>query len=91
MAQPVGWSQDDWYAEGESQVQAEDLWHEARMLHFFSFPKLLVWTNGKKIVAQIEAWGGTKPERGRRYPNMKPRPTTPGGYVISGRTRLSNC
>ncbi len=72
MVQPAGWSQNDWYAEGESQ------------LHFFPFPKRLVWTVGKKIAAQIEAWGGATPERGHHYPNMRPRPTTPGGYVISG-------
>ena len=28
--------------------------------------------------------GGVNPTLGMRYPRMKPRPTTPGGYVISG-------
>jgi hypothetical protein len=72
MTGSVGWSQGDWYSDGEDQI------------HFFPFPKRLVWTSGKKIVAQIEAWGGVRPQRGIRYKTMKPHPTTPGGYVISG-------
>jgi hypothetical protein len=76
MTGSVGWSQGDWYSDGEDQI------------HFFPFPKRLVWTSGKKIVAQIEAWGGVRPQRGIRYKTMKPHPTTPGGYVISGWGRI---
>ena len=72
MTKSVGWSEKDWYAEGESQ------------LHFFPLPKRLLWTSGKKIVGQIEAWGGVEAQRGIHYKTMRPRPTTPGGYVISG-------
>jgi hypothetical protein len=72
MASSGGWSESDWYAEGDSQ------------LHFFPLPKQLLWTNGRKIIAQTEAWGGINPKRGVHYSRMKPQPTTPGGYVISG-------
>ena len=67
-----GWTEDDWYRDGEDQI------------HFFPFPKVLVWTKGKKILAQVEAWGGQKAMRGRHYAGTRPHLTTPGGYVISG-------
>ncbi|HLK91388.1 MAG TPA: hypothetical protein VKZ18_15930 [Polyangia bacterium] len=67
-----GWTQDDWYRDGEDQI------------HFFPFSKVLLWTKGKKILAQVEAWGGENPRRGIDYGKMKPHLTTPGGYVISG-------
>jgi hypothetical protein len=66
-----GWNQDDWYRDGEDQI------------HFFPFPKRLLWTSGKKILANVEAWGGEKAKKGVDYGPMKPHLTTPGGYVIS--------
>jgi hypothetical protein len=78
MAKGAGWTSDDWYAEGESQI------------HFFPTPKSLIWTVGKKIMLEVEAWGGIKGVRHHHFPHdpvdsgMRPRPTTPGSYVISG-------
>ncbi len=63
-----GWNQDDWYRDGEEQI------------HFFPFPKVLLWTSGKKILAQVEAWGGQRAKRGEDYGRMRPQLTTPGGY-----------
>lgn len=71
MSKVTGWSSDDWYKDGEGQ------------LHFFPHAKRLVWTVGRRIVAETEAWGGVQAERGVKYPNMKPRRTTPGSYVIA--------
>ncbi len=68
----------DWYIEGESQV------------HFFPGAKRLICTIGKKIRFDIEAWGGIKGVRHHHFANdpvdhgMRPQPTTPGNYVISG-------
>ncbi len=68
----------DWYVAGESQI------------HFFPKPKRLLWTVGKKIMLDVEAWGGQKavPHHHYRYDpidqGMRPRLTTPGIYVISG-------
>ena len=68
----------DWYLEGESQI------------HFFPGPKRLIWTTGKKIMLDVEAWGGIKGLRHHHFPGdhvdggMRRRPTTPGNYVISG-------
>jgi len=78
VAKGKGWTQDDWYAAGESQI------------HFFPMPKRLLWTVGKKIMLDVEAWGGQKAVRHHHYrydpidQGMRPRLTTPGGYVISG-------
>jgi len=41
MAKVKGWTRDDWYAEGESQI------------HFFPGPKRLIWTVGKKIMLEV--------------------------------------
>lgn len=70
MAKRGGWSSADWYKEGEGQ------------LHFFPRQKRMVWTVGQRVVAEAEAWGGERPLRGVRYRTMKPRPTTPGNYVV---------
>lgn len=78
MAKNSGWTERDWYAEGESQI------------HFFPLPKRLLWTVGKRILLDVEAWGGIQGVRHRHFPNdpidggMRPQPTTPGIYVISG-------
>ena len=78
MAKGSGWTQNDWYADGENQI------------HFFPFPKRLLWTVGKKILRDVEAWGGVQGVPHHHFPNdavdggMIPRPTTPGIYVISG-------
>jgi hypothetical protein len=67
-----------WYIEGESQI------------HFFPGPNRLIWTIGKKILLDVEAWGGIKGVRHHHFPGdrvdggMRRRPTTPGNYVISG-------
>lgn len=70
MADAKGWSSSDWYQSGEGQ------------LHFFPYQKRIIWTVGKQILANGEAWGGSAPVPGVFYPTMKPRPTTPGTYVI---------
>jgi hypothetical protein len=78
MAKNDGWTRDDWYAEGESQI------------HFFPLPKRLLWTVGKKIMMDVDAWGGVQGVPHHHYRNdpvdggMRPQPTTPGSYVISG-------
>jgi hypothetical protein len=78
MAKGRGWTQQDWYVEGESQI------------HFFPFPKRLLWTVGKKIMLDVEAWGGVKRVPHHHFDGDKvdsgvwPNPTTPGIYVISG-------
>jgi hypothetical protein len=72
MGKTKGWTRDDWYTDGEAQ------------LHFFPGPKTLLWIVGKKIAAEAEAWGGVKAIKGVHYRGMKPRPTTPGSYVVSG-------
>src|SRR3954469_25284180 len=51
-------------------------------LHFFPGPHVMVWVVGGKPEARAEAWGGEEPKPGVTYPTMKPRPTTPGRYVI---------
>jgi len=68
---PKSWSSDDWYGEGESQ------------LHFFPRQKRLVFTKGKRIVAEAPAWGGVAVERWDPTKGMRPQPTTPGTYVVS--------
>ena len=65
------WSSDDWYRDGESQ------------LHFFPRQKRLVFTNGKRIVAEAAAWGGVAFEHWNPAQGMRPQPTTPGTYVIA--------
>lgn len=70
MGKTVGWTSDDWYREGEEQ------------LHFFPRPKRLLFTTGRRIRADGEAWGGITAAAGYRDPVMQPRPTTPGTYVI---------
>jgi hypothetical protein len=78
MAKGGGWTQKDWYAAGESQI------------HFFPFSKRLLWTFGKKILLDVEAWGGVKGVPHHHFPHdrvdggMRPQPTTPGIYVKSG-------
>lgn len=57
MAKGVGWTSRDWYAAGESQI------------HFFPTPKRLIWTVGKKIMLEVEAWGGIKGVRHHHYPH----------------------
>ena len=69
---PKPWSRDDWYSDGEAQ------------LHFFSRQKRLLFTNGKRIVAEAPAWGGVAVERWKPSEGMRPQETTPGTYVISG-------
>ncbi len=78
LAKGGGEADKAWYIEGESQI------------HFFPGPKRLIWTIGKKILLDVEAWGGIKGVRhhhfaGDRFDGgMRRRPTTPGNYVISG-------
>lgn len=78
MTKTGGWTQADWYAESESQI------------HFFPLQKRLLWTVGKKIMLEAEAWGGVQGVPHHHYPGdhvdggMRPQPTTPGTYVISG-------
>lgn len=66
----AGWTSNDWYRDGEEQ------------LHFFPRPKRLLFTAGRRIRADAEAWGGIAPTPGYRDPVMQPQPTTPGTYVI---------
>src|SRR4051812_37163456 len=78
LATGRGWADTDWYIDGESQI------------HFFPGPKRLTWTIGKRIMLDIEAWGGIKGGHHRHFPGdlvdggMRRRPRTPGNYVISG-------
>ena len=51
-------------------------------LHFFPGPHVIVWVVGGKPQIRAEAWGGELPKPGVSYAVMKPRPTTPGRYVI---------
>lgn len=68
---PKPWSSDDWYRSGEDQ------------LHFFPHQKRLVFTKGKRILADAPAWGGVAVERWDPARGMRPQPTTPGTYVIA--------
>lgn len=70
MGKANGWTSDNWYRAGEQQ------------LHFFPHQKRLVFTAGRRIRAEAEAWGGLAPSPGYRDPVMQPAPTTPGSYVI---------
>ena len=54
----------------------------AKELHFFPGPHLMVWVVDGKVALKAEAWGGEEPVAGVKYDVMKPRPTTPGKYVI---------
>ena len=78
LAKGRGQEDKAWYIEGESQI------------HFFPGPKRLIWTIGKKIMLDVEAWGGIKGVRHHHFAGdpvdggMRRRPTTPGNYVISG-------
>ena len=69
---PKPWSSDDWYRDGEEQ------------LHFFPRQKRLVFTKGKRILAEAPAWGGVDVKQWSPAHGMRPQPTTAGTYVISG-------
>lgn len=51
-------------------------------LHFFPGAHQLLWVVGGKVALRAEAWGGEQPARGVHYDVMKPRPTTPGRFVV---------
>ena len=51
-------------------------------LHFFPGEKKLVWVVDGAPQIKADAWGGEEPVKGVKYDVMKPRPTTPGRYVI---------
>lgn len=66
----AGWTERDWYSPSEGQ------------LHFFQTPRRLLWVLGKRILVDIEAWGGERPVRRVHYDTMAPRLTTAGTYVV---------
>jgi hypothetical protein len=51
-------------------------------LHFYPKRHLMLWQVDGAVVAGAEAWGGEQPDPKIHYDVMKPRPTTPGRYVI---------
>ena len=51
-------------------------------LHFFPGEHKLVWVIDGAADIKADAWGGEEPVPGVKYDVMKPRPTTPGRYVI---------
>ena len=53
-----------------------------KALHFFPGVHLIIWVVDGKASIKAEAWGGEVPVKGVKYDVMKPRPTTPGRYVI---------
>ena len=53
-----------------------------KTLHFFPGPKLMLWVVNGVVVERSDAWGGEEPDPAVTYNVMKPRPTTPGRYVI---------
>ena len=55
---------------------------EKKELHFFPGEHKIIWVVNGKPAIKAEAWGGEEPAPGVKYDVMKPRPTTPGHYVI---------
>jgi len=55
---------------------------DKKELHFYPGEHKLIWVVNGKAAIRAEAWGGEEPVAGVKYSIMKPRPTTPGRYVI---------
>ncbi len=55
---------------------------DTKELHFFPGERKIIWVVNGKAVVKASAWGGEEPVKGVKYDVMKPRPTTPGRYVI---------
>jgi hypothetical protein len=53
-----------------------------KTLHFFPGPKVMLWVIDGAIIEKGEAWGGEMPDPSITYKVMKPRPTTPGKYIV---------
>jgi hypothetical protein len=55
---------------------------DRKVLHFFPGEHKVIWAINGKAVIVADGWGGEEPQPGVKYDVMKPRPTTPGMYVI---------
>ncbi len=55
---------------------------DKKILHFFPGERKVIWAVNGKAVITADAWGGEEPKPGVKYDVMKPRPTTPGRFVI---------
>jgi hypothetical protein len=55
---------------------------DTKELHFFPGVQTIIWVVNGKPEIKADAWGGEEPVPGVKYDVMKPRPTTPGRYVI---------
>lgn len=54
----------------------------SRELHFYPGEHVLTWVVDGKVLLTAKAWGGEVPTPGQTYVVMKPRPTTPGRFVV---------
>ncbi|MEP6652621.1 MAG: hypothetical protein ABJA82_04650 [Myxococcales bacterium] len=53
-----------------------------RQLHFFPGAHQIIWLPAGKAPLVAKAWGGENADPTIKYNVMKPRPTTPGRYII---------
>ncbi len=53
-----------------------------RELHFYPGQHSVLWVVDGVVKLKAKAWGGEEPDPKVHYNVMKPRPTTPGRYVI---------